>query len=162
LKDISAKVSKGTFDMKKVLGGLLIQDINTKLIDMDNLNVVTDRKPTEQEMKDLIFGWKVVKHTKSNGIVLAKDNRTVGVGPGQTNRITAAELAIKYAGENSIGAVLASDAFFPFSDCVEAAHKAGVKAIIQPGGSIKDQDSIDACNKYGITMVFTGMRHFKH
>jgi len=123
---------------------------------------VTERKPTEEELKALKFGWKVVKHTKSNAIVLCKEDMTLGIGPGQTNRITAAELAIKYAGEKAKGAVLASDAFFPFSDCVEAAAKAGVTAIIQPGGSIRDQESIDACNKYNIAMVFTGMRHFKH
>ena len=99
---------------------------------------------------------------KSNAIVLAKDDATVGVGPGQTNRITALELAINYGGEKAKGSVMASDAFFPFSDCVEAAHRAGITAIIQPGGSIRDQESIDACNKYGIAMVFTKMRHFKH
>ena len=108
------------------------------------------------------FAWKVVKHTKSNAIVLAKDDQTVGVGPGQTNRITALELAVKYGGDKVKGAVLASDAFFPFDDCVKAAADAGITAIMQPGGSIRDQDSIDACNKYGIAMVFTKMRHFKH
>lgn len=104
----------------------------------------------------------VVKHTKSNAIVLAKENATVGVGPGQTNRITALELAIKYGGNRVVGSVMASDAFFPFDDCVEAAAKAGVTAIIQPGGSIRDEDSIKACDKHGIAMIFTGMRHFKH
>lgn len=113
-------------------------------------------------MQDLLFAWRVVKHTKSNAIVLAKDNQTVGVGPGQTNRITALELAIKYGGEQVKDSVMASDAFFPFSDCVEAAAKSGITAIIQPGGSIRDQESIDACNQYGIAMIFTGMRHFKH
>ena len=108
------------------------------------------------------FGMTVVKHTKSNGIVLVKDNATVGVGPGQTNRITALELAIKYAGDKAKGSVMASDAFFPFPDCVEAAAKAGITAIIQPGGSVRDQESIDACDKYGIAMIFTGTRHFKH
>lgn len=162
LKDINIKLPTGTFDMKKVAGGLLVQEINNKLIDMDDIQYVTEKRPTEKEMQDLIFAWKVVKHTKSNAIVLAKDMQSVGVGPGQTNRITAANLAITYAGERSKRSVLASDAFFPFSDCVEAAAAAGVTAIIQPGGSIKDQDSIDACNKYGIAMIFTGMRHFKH
>ena len=107
------------------------------------------------------FG-KVVKHTKSNAIVLAKDRCTTGVGPGQVSRIWALENAIRQGGERIAGSVLASDAFFPFPDCVEAAHKAGVTAIIQPGGSIRDQESIDAANRYGIAMVFTGIRHFKH
>jgi len=162
LKDISEKHPMGTFDMKKVAGGLLVQEINNQLLNMDELKYVTERKPTEQEMKDLIFAWKVVKHTKSNGIALAKNNMSVGIGPGQTNRITAANLAIQYAGDKAKGAVMGSDAFFPFPDCVEAAAAAGITAIIQPGGSIKDQQSIDACNKHGIAMVFTGMRHFKH
>ena len=101
-------------------------------------------------------------HTKSNGIALAKDGHSVDIGPGQTNRITALELAIKYGGENVKGSVMASDAFFTLSDCVQAAAKAGITAIIQPGGSIRDEDSIKACNEAGIAMVFTGMRHFKH
>lgn len=162
LKDISKPNNKENIDIKKVSGGLLVQHINTELLDLTNIKVVTKAAPTEQQMQDLIFAWKVVKHTKSNGIVIAKDGMTVGVGPGQTNRITAAELAIKYAGERSQDSVLASDAFFPFSDCVEVAAAAGVKAIIQPGGSIRDEASIEACDKYGIAMVFTGMRHFKH
>jgi len=113
-------------------------------------------------MEDLIFAWKVVKHTKSNGIAIAKNKQSLGIGPGQVNRIWAVQQSIERSGENVKGAVLASDAFFPFSDCVEAAAKAGISAIIQPGGSIRDQESIDACNKYGIAMIFTGMRHFKH
>lgn len=132
------------------------------MLDEQNLRVVTKIKPTDNQMNDLIFGMKVVKHTKSNGIVLVKDCATVGIGPGQTNRITALELAIKHATENAANSVMASDAFFPFDDCVEAAAKAGITSIIQPGGSIRDKDSIDACNKYGISMVFTGIRHFKH
>ena len=115
-----------------------------------------------EELETMKFGMTVVKHTKSNGIVLVKDNATVGVGPGQTNRITALELAIKYAGDKAKGSVMASDAFFPFDDCVKAAHEAGITAIIQPGGSVRDEDSIKACDEYGIAMVFTGTRHFKH
>ena len=162
LDDISKPVSKEAIRVNKVLGGLLVQSTDTELYDEDEFEFITDKKPTEAQMKDLKFAWKVVKHTKSNAIVLAKDNATVGVGPGQTNRITALELAINYGGDNAKGSVMASDAFFPFSDCVEAAHKSGITAIIQPGGSIRDQESIDACNKYGIAMVFTKMRHFKH
>ncbi len=153
--------SSELLDMKKVAGGLLVQRLDTKLLG-DELKVVTDRAPTDAEMEQLLFAWKIVKHTKSNGIALAKDGHSVGIGPGQTNRITALELAIKYGGENVKGSVMASDAFFPFSDCVEAAAKAGITAIIQPGGSIRDEDSIKACNEAGIAMVFTGMRHFKH
>ncbi|SHF26074.1 phosphoribosylaminoimidazolecarboxamide formyltransferase / IMP cyclohydrolase [Caldanaerobius fijiensis DSM 17918] len=150
------------FDMKKVNGGLLVQDMDTVNLDMDQLKVVTNRKPTEKEMEDLLFSWKVVKYVKSNAIVLAKDGQTVGIGPGQVSRIWAAENAIRQAGEKSKGSVMASDAFFPFSDVVEAAAKAGVTAIIQPGGSIRDEESIEAANKYGIAMVFTGIRHFRH
>lgn len=163
LKDVMKKQPETAYD---VSGGILIQDIDSKLLG-DELKVVTDRKPTEKEMEDLLFTWKVVKFTKSNGIAIGKDKQSVGIGPGQVNRIWATEQAIdhgtKQLGADVVkGAVLASDAFFPFDDCVEAAHKAGITAIIQPGGSKRDQDSIDACNKYGIAMVFTGMRHFRH
>ena len=166
LKDVMKKQPETAYDVKKVSGGILIQDIDSKLLG-DELEVVTDRKPTEKEMEDLLFTWKVVKFTKSNGIAIGKDKQSVGIGPGQVNRIWATEQAIdhgtKQLGADVVkGAVLASDAFFPFDDCVEAAHKAGITAIIQPGGSKRDQDSIDACNKYGIAMVFTGMRHFRH
>jgi len=154
--------SKAALDLKKVTGGLLIQDKDTQLYTPEELVVVTEKAPTEQEMADLLFAWRVVKHTKSNGIVLAKNSMTVGIGPGQTNRITALDLAVRYADERVAGSVLASDAFFPFGDCVELAKKSGITAIIQPGGSIRDQESIDLCNKYGISMVFTKMRHFKH
>lgn len=166
LKDVMKKQPETAYDVKKVSGGILIQDIDSKLLG-DELKVVTDRKPTEKEMEDLLFTWKVVKFTKSNGIAIGKDKQSVGIGPGQVNRIWATEQAIdhgtKQLGADVVkGAVLASDAFFPFDDCVEAAHKAGITAIIQPGGSKRDQDSIDACNKYGIAMVFIGMRHFRH
>lgn len=146
---------------KTVLGGLLVQDIDNKLL-AGELECVTERKPSEKELDDLMFAWKVVKHAKSNGIALAKDKTSTGIGPGQVSRIWALENAIRQGGERIKGSVMASDAFFPFSDCVEAAHAAGITAIIQPGGSVRDQESIDAANKYGMTMVFTGMRHFKH
>lgn len=162
LPQLSKKNNAGMMDYKKVAGGLLVQNLNCEMFDESELKVVTKRAPTEEEMAAMRFGMKVVKHTKSNAIVLAKDTATVGIGPGQTNRITALELAIKYGEEKVNGSVMASDAFFPFDDCVEAAAKAGVTAIIQPGGSIRDEDSIKACDKYGIAMVFTGMRHFKH
>lgn len=162
LEGIEEKAPADTYDMKKVAGGLLVQKNDDVLFNEEDVKCVTNVQPTKEQMEDLIFAMKVVKYTKSNAIVVAKDKSTLGVGPGQTNRVLPTRVAIEYAGERSIGAVLASDAFFPFSDCVEVAAGAGIKAIIQPGGSIKDQDSIDACNKYGIAMVFTGMRHFKH
>ncbi|MCO7175417.1 bifunctional phosphoribosylaminoimidazolecarboxamide formyltransferase/IMP cyclohydrolase [Sporolactobacillus kofuensis] len=147
-----------------VRGGMLVQDLDTKgYADIEeNLKVVTDRKPTEAEMESLKFAWTIVKHVKSNAIALVNDGRMVGMGGGQTNRVGAAKIALEEAGEKTKGAVLSSDAFFPMNDTVEAAAKAGITAIIQPGGSIKDQDSIDMANKYNIAMVFTGMRHFKH
>lgn len=160
--DQICRKDSGASKAKTVLGGMLIQDLDTLLLPEDGLKVVTDRKPTATEMEDLLFAWKVVKHTKSNGIAIAKDKCTTGVGPGQVSRIWALENAIRQGGERIAGSVMASDAFFPFSDCIEAAHKAGITAIIQPGGSVRDQDSIDAANKYGIAMIFTGMRHFKH
>jgi phosphoribosylaminoimidazolecarboxamide formyltransferase / IMP cyclohydrolase len=162
LDNISAKLPADTFDMKKVAGGLLVQNYNNELLNTDEIKYVTEKQPTAAEMEDLIFAMKVVKHTKSNGIAIAKNKQSLGVGPGQTNRIMAAKIAIEYGGDRTPGAVLASDAYFPFPDCVEAAAKAGITAIIQPGGSMNDQQSIDACNKYGIAMIFTGMRHFKH
>jgi len=160
LPHISAKTPTGVLDMKRVRGGLLVQDVDRELI--DEIKVVTKRQPTEEEMESMLFGMKVVKHVKSNAIVIAKDRATLGIGPGQTNRIWSAEMAIERSGEEVRGAIMASDAFFPFDDCVEVAAKAGITAIIQPGGSIRDEDSIKKCDEYGIAMVFTGMRHFKH
>ncbi len=151
--------------MKKfvsVKGGLLAQTEDDGEVTVDQLKVVTEKQPTEKEMADLLFSWKAVKHVKSNAIVLAKNNQTIGIGAGQMNRIGAANIAIAQAGDKAKGAVLASDAFFPMPDTVEAAAKAGITAIIQPGGSKRDQDSIDVCHEYGIAMVYTHMRHFKH
>ena len=162
LKNIGKLCTKDMYDMKKVLGGLLVQEYNADFINQADLKTVTKKQPSDKEMQELLFAFKVVKHAKSNGIVLARDNATVGIGSGQTNRVTSLEIALKYAGDKARGAVMASDAFIPFTDCVELSHKAGITAIIQPGGSIRDQESIDACDKYNIAMVFTGMRHFKH
>lgn len=162
LPAIIETISEGTLTLKKVTGGLLVQQIDTTLFEEDDLKVVTDRIPTEQEMVDMCFAMKVVKHIKSNGIVIAKDNRTLGIGPGQVNRIWAVENSIKQATGDTKGAVLASDAYFPFDDCVQAAAAAGITAIIQPGGSIRDEESIKKANELGIAMVFTGVRHFKH
>ncbi|MFC0523674.1 bifunctional phosphoribosylaminoimidazolecarboxamide formyltransferase/IMP cyclohydrolase [Pontibacillus salicampi] len=148
--------------LTSVRGGLLVQDVDEASLEDVTTSVPTDREPTEQEWQDLKLAWKVVKHVKSNAIVVAKGQQTVGVGAGQMNRVGAAKIAFEQASDHSHGAALASDAFFPMPDTVEEAAKAGITAIIQPGGSKRDQDSIDACNEHGITMVFTGMRHFKH
>jgi phosphoribosylaminoimidazolecarboxamide formyltransferase/IMP cyclohydrolase len=161
LGDITPK-EKAAWKITSVEGGMLVQEEDTKQITEADLEVVTDRKPTEEEIQQLLFAWKIVKHVKSNAIVLTKDNMTVGVGAGQMNRVGAARIAIEQAGEKSRGSVLASDAFFPMPDTVEEAAKAGIAAIIQPGGSIRDEDSIKAANEHGIAMVFTKVRHFKH
>lgn len=156
------KKAESQIDIKKVSGGLLVQDTDDILFDEDEMKVVTDRIPTEREMEDMTLAMKVVKHIKSNGIVIAKDNKTLGIGPGQVNRIWAVENAIKQSNFSLQDSVLASDAFFPFDDCVTAAAAAGVTAIIQPGGSVRDEESIKKANELGIAMVFTGVRHFKH
>ncbi|WP_282034477.1 bifunctional phosphoribosylaminoimidazolecarboxamide formyltransferase/IMP cyclohydrolase [Metabacillus indicus] len=143
-------------------GGLLVQDEDTLSFDDAKITIPTRREPSEQEWEDLKLAWKVVKHVKSNAIVLAKNQMTIGVGAGQMNRVGAANIAIEQAGTLAKGSAMGSDAFFPMSDTVEAAAKAGVTAIIQPGGSIKDEDSIKKADEYGIAMVFTGVRHFKH
>jgi len=148
--------------LSSVSGGVLVQEEDVKQISSEDLRVVTERKPTEEEVEQLLFAWKVVKHVKSNAIVLTKDFQTIGVGAGQMNRVGSAKIAIEQAGDKAAGSFLASDAFFPMSDTVEEAAKAGITAIIQPGGSIRDKESIEAANKNGITMVFTGIRHFKH
>ena len=162
LPDIRARREKSAYDMKKVYGGLLVQDYDETLFSEENVKVVTRRAPTEEEMKALLFNWKVVKYTKSNAIVVGLKDRTTGIGMGQTNRIWAAQQAIEHAGELAKGSVMASDAFFPFPDCVAECVKAGITAIIQPGGSKNDQLSIDACDEAGIAMIFVGDRHFKH
>lgn len=162
LEMIDAEEEQKTEKITKVKGGILVQTSDDGKVEEADLEVVTDRKPTAEEIVDLLFSWKAVKHVKSNAIVLAKNKQTVGIGAGQMNRIGAANIAIEQADEKAKGAVMASDAFFPMPDTVEAAAKAGVTAIIQPGGSKRDQDSIDVCNSNGIAMVYTNMRHFKH
>ncbi|HLU24028.1 MAG TPA: bifunctional phosphoribosylaminoimidazolecarboxamide formyltransferase/IMP cyclohydrolase [Bacillaceae bacterium] len=148
--------------LTSVEGGLLLQDQDSYTFEDAEITVPTKRQPTEEELAALKLGWKVVKHVKSNAIVVAGNDMTLGVGAGQMNRVGAAKIALEQAGERAKGAVLASDAFFPMGDTVEAAAKAGITAIIQPGGSIRDEESIKACDENGIAMVFTGIRHFKH
>ena len=147
---------------KFIRGGLLVQTGDDKVTEASELKSVSKRPPTEEEIADLLFGWKVVKHTKSNAIVLVKDGATVGVGMGQTSRVDSGFMAVKRAGDRAKGAVMASDAFFPMADGVEVATDAGVTAIIQPGGSKGDEQAIEAADKVGAAMVFTGVRHFKH
>ncbi|NLB87860.1 MAG: bifunctional phosphoribosylaminoimidazolecarboxamide formyltransferase/IMP cyclohydrolase, partial [Syntrophomonadaceae bacterium] len=148
--------------VKSVEGGFLVQEADSGAITVDDLQVVTKNKPSDEELKELLFAWKVVKHVKSNAIVVTKNGQTLGVGAGQMNRVGSAAIALEHGGDKCAGAVLASDAFFPFKDTVELAARYGIKAIIQPGGSVRDEESIEECDKHGISMVFTGMRHFKH
>ncbi len=155
-------LSPAHFDLKKIDGGFLLQDNDIFTVCQENLRVVTKTQPTEKEWKDLLFAFIVAKYVKSNAIVLAKNRATVGIGAGQMSRIDALRIAIAKAQGREKGGVLASDAFFPFSDVVEEAGQHGIRAIIQPGGSIRDEESIEACNRLGIAMVFTGMRHFRH
>ena len=149
-------------ELKKVSGGLLLQSVDREPVDLSSAVVVTERAPTAAERRDLLFAQRVVKHVKSNAIVIAKNEATLGVGAGQMNRVGAARIALEQAGEDADGAVLGSDAFFPFPDTVEVAARAGVTAIVQPGGSQKDSASIEACNRHGMAMCFTGRRYFKH
>ena len=152
-------------DFKRVNGGLLVQERDLGMVDMSELKMVTERAPTEQELSDLLFAWEVAKFVKSNAIVYAKNGRTIGIGAGQMSRVYSAKIAGIKAEDEGLevpGSVMASDAFFPFRDGIDAAAKAGITAVIQPGGSIRDQEVIDAANEHGIAMVFTGMRHFRH
>jgi phosphoribosylaminoimidazolecarboxamide formyltransferase/IMP cyclohydrolase len=151
----------GGFEMKRVSGGILLQDVDNLLLGRES-RIVTNRRPTEKEHQDLHFAWRVVKHVKSNAIVLAENGRTVGVGAGQMSRVDSVKLSIQKAQPSAKGSVLASDAFFPFRDGVDEAGNAGVTAIIQPGGSVRDAEVIEAANEHGIAMIFTGLRHFKH
>lgn len=157
--------TKAVLSQKKVIGGLLVQSSDEALLNDDELRVVTDRQPSESERQDLLFAWTVAKFVKSNAIVYAKNQTTVGVGAGQMSRVYSAKIAgIKAADENLQvpGSVMASDAFFPFRDGIDAAAEAGITAVIQPGGSMRDQEVIDAANEAGMAMMFTGMRHFRH
>lgn len=154
--------SQQSLQLTSVSGGLLVQEMDEYTWDDANLSTPTEREPNEEEWEALKLAWTVVKHVKSNAIILTKNDRTIGVGAGQMNRVGAAQIAIEQAGTHVKGSVMGSDAFFPMDDTVEAAGKAGITAIIQPGGSIRDQESIDKANEYSIAMVFTGVRHFKH
>lgn len=148
--------------LQSVQGGLLVQEADLHELKKEMCQVATEHEPSDSEWEQLLFAWHVVKHVKSNAIVLVKDNQTIGIGAGQMNRVGAAKIALEQAGERARGAVMASDAFFPMPDTMETAAAAGISAVIQPGGSKRDQDSIDVCNANGMSMVMTGVRHFKH
>ncbi|MEO2069018.1 MAG: bifunctional phosphoribosylaminoimidazolecarboxamide formyltransferase/IMP cyclohydrolase [Desulfurobacteriaceae bacterium] len=165
LSGLEGKGVDSPFDLRKVVGGLLVQDRDLITLDPEKVKVVTKREPTEREWKDLIFAFKVVKWVKSNSVVYAKDGVAIGIGVGQTSRVDSARCAAEKAklmGLDTEDCVLASEAFFPFRDSVDEAAKVGVSAIIQPGGSIRDQEVIEAADEYGMAMVFTGIRHFRH
>ncbi len=149
-------------EVRKVNGGLLVQETDRKVLDKDRLEVVTSLKPDPEDLEELFFAMTVVKHVKSNAVVVTRNRQLIGVGAGQMNRVGSAGIALNQAGERARGAYLASDAFFPFADTVDLAARYGIKAIIQPGGSLRDRESVEAAEKHGIIMVFTGIRHFKH
>ena len=157
--------TKEKFQIRNVIGGYLVQDIDNKIITQNDLNIVTKRKPSDDEVKAMLFGWKVVKHVKSNAIVFSNSQKTLGIGAGQMSRVDSTKIAIMKAKEFGLdltNSALASDAFFPFADSILEAIKAGATAIIQPGGSIRDNEVINAANEHNVTMAFTGIRHFKH
>ena len=151
--------------MRSVVGGVLVQDRDRALLGADGFKVVTKRQPTEAEMRAMMFGWRVVKHIKSNAIVFTGEDRTLGIGAGQMSRVDSARIAVWKAGDAKLslqGSIVASDAFFPFPDGLIAAAEAGATAAIQPGGSVRDEEVIAAADERGMAMVFTGMRHFRH
>jgi phosphoribosylaminoimidazolecarboxamide formyltransferase/IMP cyclohydrolase len=157
--------SSGGFDFKKVSGGLLVQNTDLGRISADDLKVVTEKAPTEQQIADMLFAWTVVKYVKSNAIIFCKDNMTIGIGAGQMSRVYSTKIAAIKAADEGLaveGSVMASDAFFPFRDGIDTAAETGIAAIIQPGGSMRDDEVIQAANEHGLAMVFTGMRHFRH
>ena len=162
--EFSSSASSG-YDYKRVTGGLLVQDRDIAQVSLNDLKTVSERKPTEQEISDLLFCWNVAKFVKSNAIVYSKDGMTIGIGAGQMSRVYSARIAAIKAADADLqvkGSVMASDAFFPFRDGIDASAEAGVTAIIQPGGSMRDQEVIDAANEHNMAMVFTGVRHFRH
>ena len=149
-------------EVRNVVGGIIVQETDTSVIQKQDLKTVTTAKPSDSEVETMLFGWKVLKHIKSNGILIVKHNTTVGVGAGQVSRVDSVEIAMKKSGENIQGSILCSDAFFPFRDSIDKISNSGIKAVLQPGGSVRDDEVIEACNEHGIAMVFTGQRCFKH
>ena len=149
-------------EVRNVVGGIIVQETDTSVIQKQDLETVTTVKPSDSEVETMLFGWKVLKHIKSNGILIVKDNTTVGVGAGQVSRVDSVDIAMKKSGENIQGSILCSDAFFPFRDSIDKISNSGIKAVLQPGGSVRDNEVIEACNEHGVAMVFTGQRCFKH
>ena len=158
----STVLEKQVFDFKRVSGGLLVQDRDAISHDPAALKVVTQKQPNTKEIDDLLFAWLVAKHVKSNAIIYARNGETLGIGAGQMSRVDSARLAVEKAHQSLKGCMMASDAFFPFRDSIDEAAKSGISAIIQPGGSIRDDEVIHAADEHGIAMIFTGTRHFKH
>ena len=158
--DITGRENK--LEYRNVDGGILVQDTDTSVLTLDELKTVTKVVPSDTEMKTMLFGWKVLKHVKSNAILLVKNNETIGIGAGQVSRVDAVNIALKKSGERLDNSILCSDAFFPFRDSIDKIANTGIVAVIQPGGSVRDQEVIAACNDHGIAMVFTGRRCFKH
>ena len=159
---IEGLADRNRMDIKRIGGGLLLQDADEMTLDLDKLKVVSKIQPDAATLEELKFAWKVAKHVKSNAIVYARGTETVGIGAGQMSRVDSARLAIEKANKEVKGCVMASDAFFPFRDSIDAAAERGIRAIIQPGGSIRDEEVIQAADEHKIAMVFTGIRHFKH
>jgi len=151
-----------SLDFKKIRGGLLVQQPDTYQLKNKDLKVVTRKKPTKKQLADLMFGWNIVRVSKANAVALVKNQQLIANGVGQQDRVRCCQLAVSKAGKLAVNTVAASDAFFPFKDAPETLIKAGVKTIIQPGGSIRDQETIDFCNQYNVSMVFTGIRCFRH
>lgn len=165
IRFLPEKMKADRVEIRSIFGGFLRQERDLLEVSAADLKVVTEKTPTDQQVEDLLFAWKVVRHVKSNAIVYAKNGQTLGIGGGQTSRVDASKIAIQKAYEEEMDlsdCVIASDAFFPFADGVETAAKAGAKAVIQPGGSVRDEEVIEAANRLGLTMVFTGARHFRH
>ena len=158
--EITARENK--LEYRNVDGGILVQDTDTSVLTLDELKTVTKAVPSNIEMKTMLFGWKVLKHVKSNAILLVKDNETIGIGAGQVSRVDAVNIALKKSGKRLDNSILCSDAFFPFRDSIDKIANTGIAAVIQPGGSVRDEEVIAACNDHGIAMVFTGRRCFKH
>jgi phosphoribosylaminoimidazolecarboxamide formyltransferase/IMP cyclohydrolase len=158
--EVTARENK--LEVRNIDGGVLVQDIDTSVLTIDELRTVTKAFPSDSEMKTMLFGWKVLKHVKSNAILLAKDNETIGIGAGQASRVDAVNIALKKSGKRLDNSILCSDAFFPFRDSIDKIANTGIRAVIQPGGSIRDQEVITACDEHDIIMVFTGRRCFKH
>ena len=158
--DVTARENK--LEVRNIDGGILVQDTDSSVLTLDEIKTVTKAAPSDSEMKVMLFGWKVLKHVKSNAILLVKDNETIGIGAGQVSRVDAVNIALKKAGERLDNSILCSDAFFPFRDSIDKIANTGIRSVIQPGGSIRDQEIIAACDDHGIAMVFTGRRCFKH